>query len=220
MIDVDTTSELRKAGGEDEEVDNSAKTLPVMQSGTFQSGNSHVEDRALSGISKQELQIRMEKEADFEVITTITEAAFANVPISRHTEQFIIVALRKAGAMTLSLVAELNGEVVGHIAASPVAFADGAEQWYGIGPLSVVPKLQRSGIGSALMKECMILLEAAGARGCALVGDPNYYIRFGYTSHPEITYEGVPQENVLVKSFCDDYPTGQVSFHPSFLAME
>jgi putative acetyltransferase len=54
--------------------------------------------------------------ADIEAITEITIAAFKNHPISKHTEQFIINALRDANALTISLVAEIDGRVVGHIA--------------------------------------------------------------------------------------------------------
>ncbi|MGB5218513.1 MAG: hypothetical protein WBN66_09445 [Smithella sp.] len=67
----------------------------------------------------------------------MTAAAFKTLAISHQTEQFIIVALRAAGAFTVSLVAELNGQVVGHIAFSPVILSDGCPNWYGLGPVSV-----------------------------------------------------------------------------------
>jgi len=59
--------------------------------------------------------------------------------ISSHTEQFIIEALRDAKALTVSLVAEEHGRVVGHIAFSPVSMSDGTDGWYGLGPVSVLP---------------------------------------------------------------------------------
>jgi len=73
--------------------------------------------------------------ADIEAITEVTIAAFKDHPISRHTEQFIIKALRNADALTLSLVAEMDGKLVGHIAFSPVTVSDGTTDWYGIGPV-------------------------------------------------------------------------------------
>ena len=70
--------------------------------------------------------IRNETISDIEAISKITIAAFQNLAISNHTEQFIINALRNANALTISLVAEIDGKVVGHIAFSPVTISDGA----------------------------------------------------------------------------------------------
>lgn len=124
--------------------------------------------------------LRKETVADIDAITEITIAAFKNHPISNHTEQFIINALRDADALTLSLVAEIEGRVVGHIAFSPVIISDGTKGWYGLGPVSVLPEYQKQGIGKSLINEGLSLLKELGGQGCALVGDPNYYKRFGF----------------------------------------
>jgi len=84
--------------------------------------------------------VRNETNADVNTITELTVAAFKTMEISNHTEQFIIEALRAAKALTLSLVAEVDGRVVGHIAFSPVTISDGAMRWYGLGPVSVLPE--------------------------------------------------------------------------------
>jgi putative acetyltransferase len=162
--------------------------------------------------------IRPETDADIEAIAEVTKAAFENHPISRQTEHFIIAALRAANALTISLVAEVDGRVVGHVALSPIKISDGSEDWYGLGPISVVPECQRRGIGKALMHEGLSRLKALGAKGCALVGDPDYYERFGFRSVPELTHEGVPQRNLLVLPFGESRPQGIVEFHPGFLA--
>jgi putative acetyltransferase len=73
--------------------------------------------------------IRNELESDFEAISTVTKAAFENHPHSNHTEQYIVNALRAANALTVSLVAEVGGKVVGHIAFSPVTISDGSQNW-------------------------------------------------------------------------------------------
>ena len=91
--------------------------------------------------------IRSETDADARAIAEVTEAAFETLEISNHTEQFIIEALRAAQALTVSLVAEVRGRVVGHIAFSPVSISDGTRDWYGLGPASVLPEYQRQGIG-------------------------------------------------------------------------
>jgi len=97
-------------------------------------------------MTTQKIVIRDEIKADVAVISEVTTAAFETMEISNHTEQFIIEALRSAEALTLSLVAEVDGRVVGHIAFSPVIISDGTVNWYGLGPVSVLPEYQRRGI--------------------------------------------------------------------------
>ena len=124
--------------------------------------------------------IRSETSADVSAIAEVTVAAFKTLVISNHTEQFIVAALRAAKALTVSLVAEVDGRVIGHIAFSPVTISDGSPNWYGLGPVSVLPECQRRGIGSALIHEGISRLKDLGARGCCLVGHPEYYRRFGF----------------------------------------
>jgi len=162
--------------------------------------------------------LRKETVADIEAITEITIAAFKNHPISNHTEQFIINALRDADALTLSLVAEIEGRVVGHIAFSPVIISDGTKGWYGLGPVSVLPEYQKQGIGKSLINEGLSFLKELGGQGCALVGDPNYYKRFGFKNFPELVHEGIPQEVFLVLPFTEKIPKGIVVFHEGFKA--
>ncbi len=164
--------------------------------------------------------IHNETESDINAISDVTKAAFENHPISIHTEQFIINALRADNALTISLVAEVDGKVVGHIAFSKVTISDGSQNWYGLGPISVLPECQKQGIGKALMHEGLSQLKVLGAKGCALVGDPNYYERFGFRSLPELTHEGVPQENVLSLAFGMNKAQGVVEFHHAFFATE
>ena len=167
---------------------------------------------------KYQMIIRKERQADIEVITEITKLAFENHPYSRNTEQFIINALRADNALTISLVAEIDGKLVGHIAFSPVTFSDGSKNWYGLGPISIRPACQKQGIGTKLVNEGLNLLKDLGAEGCVLVGDPKYYIRFGFKSPNELKHEGVPQENFLALPFCNRIPKGTVQFHRAFSA--
>lgn len=160
--------------------------------------------------------IREETAADFDVISAVTKAAFQNHPVSKNTEQFIIKALRAANALTLSLVTEVDGRVVGHVAFSPVTISDGSLNWYGLGPVSVWPEFQRQGIGTALINEGLSLLKASGAGGCVLVGDPEYYRRFGFKNQPELVLDGVPQEYFLALAFEKSGTHGVVVFHQAF----
>ena len=162
--------------------------------------------------------IRNETMLDTKAISEITIAAFRTLPISNHTEQFIINALRNANALTISLVAEFGGLVVGHIAFSPVTISDGSLNWHGLGPISVLPEYQKQGIGKSLDNEGLSLLKNSGSKGCALVGDPAFYQRFGFRNNPTLIYENIPQEYFLVLPFGDKTPQGTVVFHDAFLA--
>jgi putative acetyltransferase len=162
--------------------------------------------------------IRNEMESDVKAIAEVTEAAFEKCPYGHHTEQFIINALRAAGALPVSLVAQIDRNVVGHVAFSPVTISDGNPHWYGLGPVSVLPKHQRQGIGTALIHEGLSLLKARGAQGCVLVGDPAYYKRFGFRNLPVLTLEGVPQEYFLALPFGEEPARGAVVFHNAFSA--
>jgi len=162
--------------------------------------------------------IRNETDADVGMISEVTMAAFKTLEISNHTEQFIIEALRAAKALTLSLVAELDGRVIGHIAFSPVSISDGTQNWYGLGPVSVLPEHQRKGIGKSLIQEGLSQLKSLNAQGCCLVGHPDYYKQLGFKNISGLVYEGVPPEVFLALSFDRHIPQGTVTFHEGFKA--
>lgn len=160
--------------------------------------------------------IRAESPSDAPRIHALTQAAFLKAAHAAHTEHFIVDALRSAGALSVSLVVDDDGVLVGHVAASPVTVSDGARGWYGIGPLSVVPERQRQGVGSALMVEALRQLEARGASGCVLVGSPAYYARFGF-SHPQgLGLPDIPPEYFLARPLGQLVPQGAVTFHAAF----
>ena len=164
--------------------------------------------------------IRPESPPDIPAIFALTEAAFRTAAHSAGTEQFIVNALRRAGQLAVSLVAESDGAVIGHVAVSPVTVSDGSAGWYGLGPISVLPEHQRTGIGSQLMHAVLQLLRDRGAAGCMLVGDPVYYQRFGFQPVPGLVYPGVPPENFMAASFGAGVPQGVATFHPAFGATE
>jgi putative acetyltransferase len=160
--------------------------------------------------------IRSETDADVSAITEVTVAAFKTLEISNHTEQFIIAALRATKALTVSLVAEMDGRVIGHIAFSPVTISDGTRNWYGLGPVSVLPAYQRQGIGKALIGEGLSRLKDMNAQGCCLVGHPQYYRKFGFENVTGLVHGGVPQEVFFALSFDGHFPQGDVVFHEGF----
>jgi putative acetyltransferase len=164
------------------------------------------------------ITIRDETPADAGAITEVTAAAFKTLEISGQTEQFIVQALRAAKALTVSLVAELDGRVIGHIAFSPVSISDGTPNWYGLGPVSVLPEHQRQGIGKALIHAGLSMLKALHAQGCCLVGHPAYYRQFGFRNMPELVLEGVPPEVFFALPLGERTPHGTVTFHDAFKA--
>lgn len=168
--------------------------------------------------TSQESVVRPETAADIDAIRSVTVSAFETLEISNHTEQFIIAALRAAEALTISLVAEVDGRVVGHIAFSPVTISDGTKNWYGLGPVSVLPEYQRRGIGKALIEEGLSRLKRLGARGVCLVGHPDYYRKFGFKNVSGLVHEGVPQKFFFALPFDGHMPRGSVTFHEAFKA--
>lgn len=162
------------------------------------------------------INIRNEVPEDICLIEVVTEAAFKKAPQTSHTEQFIVNALRKADALTISLVAEEEGRLIGHVAISPVTISDGSENWYGLGPISVIPECQGRGIGAMLMTRSLKRLRALGAEGCVLLGDPNYYKRFGFSPDDRLVLPDVPPEYFQIIAFKDNVPRGNVTYHYAF----
>lgn len=163
------------------------------------------------------MQISAETPADIDAIFALTQLAFRDHPHSQQTEGYIINALRAAGALTLSLVARDAGRPVGHIAFSPVTISDGAADWYGLGPVAVLPEMQGRGIGAALIQAGLAELKARGAAGCVVMGDPAYYGRFGFAATAALTYPGVPPEYFMAQAFTRS-AKGRVAYHEGFAA--
>lgn len=162
-------------------------------------------------------RIRPEQHPDEAAIEAVTRAAFLEAEHTSHTEQDIVRALRRSGALALSLVAiDVAGEVIGHVAISRVTISDGSGDWYGLGPISVQPAMQRCGVGTALMDKALAELRGRGAAGCVLVGDPRYYGRFGFLAESRLVYPGVPPEYFQALRWRGDWPRGVVTYHEAF----
>jgi len=159
---------------------------------------------------------RPEEPDDRRPIFKLTEAAFKDMPFSDGDEQELVDRLRKNGDLTLSLVAEVSEGIIGHIAFSPVTISDGTQNWYGLGPVSVWPELHGKGIGSALINHGITQMRGLGAKGIVLLGNPEYYSRFGFKSDSAITYPGPPAEYFQYLVLAGDRPTGRVSYAPAF----
>ena len=160
--------------------------------------------------------IREERAGDEAAIHALTAKAFANEPFSDGSEPAIIERLRECGDLSLSLVAEDADNIIGHIAFSPVAISDGTTGWYGLGPVSVTPDMQRAGIGGSLIKRGIADLRVRGAKGIVLLGSTDYYPRFGFEHDPELRYPGPPPEYFQRLVLSGDAPRGAVSYSEAF----
>lgn len=121
------------------------------------------------------MQIRRETPADEPAITAVLTAAFPT-----DLEARLVVALRAAGRLTISLVAEVAGRVVGHVAFSPVTLVENPQpRWLGLAPVAVAPPWQRQGIGRRLIQQGMAVAAHAAAV-VVVLGEKGYYSQFGF----------------------------------------
>jgi putative acetyltransferase len=162
------------------------------------------------------MRIRPEAVQDHEAIADLTARAFDGVEHSDQSEPALVAALRAAGALTVSLVAEENGTLIGHVAFSPITIDGRNLRWFGLGPVSVSPDRQRQGIGSALVREGLDRLRADGASGCVVLGDPAYYRRFGFEIDHGLRYVDTLKDYFLRIAFGTEVPAGQVAYHAAF----
>ena len=168
------------------------------------------------------LTIRPERPGDEDAVRALVYDAFLNHPQhepgAAPTEHRIVDELRETGALALALVAEADGQVVGHIAFSPVLVTGASCDWFGLGPRAVARGRQREGIGSALIRAGLEILRKRGAQGVALVGDPEYYGRFGFREHQGLVMEGVPPQYCLARPFDLEAPQGTITYSPAFFS--
>ena len=162
------------------------------------------------------MQIRSERPDDDVAIHELTRAAFEPMPFSSGTEAPIIRALRTAGDLTLSLVAEDDGTIVGHVAFSPVTIDGVHGGWFGLGPIAVRADRQRQGIGKALIARGIELLRQQGAAGVALIGNPEIYSRAGFESDGLLAYGDLDRRLVQRLVLSGPPPQGELRFAAAF----
>lgn len=160
--------------------------------------------------------IRDQADGDFAAVHDLVAAAFRFMPYAAGTEQFIMDALWRNGVTTVALVAEDEGAIVGQAAFSKVTVGGRDVGWHGLGPVSVLPERQRHGIGKAMILEGLERLRILGSQGCAVVGDPGYYSRFGFHQTSEMHEPGVPAPYFMVLPFRHHLPVGAVGFDQAF----
>lgn len=167
------------------------------------------------------MTIRKELPADIDAIHRLNQAAFG-----QNSEADLVDRLRARGKVTLSLVAEKDGRVVGHILFSPVTIErkGGIITIQGLAPMAVLPQCQKCGIGSRLVEQGLALLKETGQRAVVVLGHLGYYPRFGFipASRFGITNEYDAPDNAflaleLSPGGLRDCP-GLAKFQPEFAA--
>lgn len=161
---------------------------------------------------------RDEAPGDEDAIFALTRDAFDGMPYADGSEPYIIDALRRDGDLTLSMVAFDEEGLAGHVAFSPLIAGDQREDWYGLGPISVRKDVQRRGLGRALINQGLERLRAIGARGCALIGDPNVYRGSGFIGDGRLSYQDLDRRFVQRIVFSGRAPAGELVFAPGFEA--
>ena len=162
--------------------------------------------------------IRPEGQADVAAIRDVTIAAFKDHPHSDQTEHLIIDRLRQAGALSISLVAVVDDDVVGHIAFSPVEPSDGSKGWFGLGPVSVLPECQGRGIGGVLIRQGLDRLRDQAAAGCVVMGDPDFYRKFAFRNDPQLVLKDCAPQYFLAQPLSSGEASGMVSYNAAFYA--
>lgn len=159
---------------------------------------------------------RYEDPKDISKIESVTKSAFLDHPHGDGNETKIISSLRQSDALAISLVAEVEGKIIGHIAFSAIDISDGTNNWFALGPVSVLPEHQCHSIGTSLVKKGIEILNKRQAGGCVLVGEPDYYKRFGFRAVSDLTLEGLPTEYFQCLLLSGAMPKGKVSYHKCF----
>jgi putative acetyltransferase len=160
--------------------------------------------------------IREEGPDDIDAIHDLVRRAFAGFPGEGMLESRIVDTLRAEHALAVSQVADNDGRIAGHIAFSPARPSRDGDRWYVLGPVAVEPSDQGHGVGGALVRAGLRLLEEREADGCVVLGDPKYYARFGFRPDPLLTLPASPEGAFQALRFTDAASAGEVVLHPAF----
>lgn len=175
------------------------------------------------------VNVRRERPGDELQIREVTSRAFASSEFGDQGEARLIEELRAAKAVAVSLVAEYQNKIVGHILFSPATIKWSNQQSLGLGlaPMSVLPEFQRKGIGSQLIESGIEAVSPTDREFVIVLGHPDYYSKFGFTpaSRQNICcqFEGVPDEAFLIRWFDEAPSTSEravAEYHEVFSTFE
>ncbi len=165
------------------------------------------------------LSLRPELPGDEAAIFQVNQEAFG-----QPQEGQLVDALRQAGALSLSMVAEQDGQIVAHVAFSPATVESPSGEYIALNlaPVAVLPPWQNQGIGGRLIREALLQLAATGTEGVVVMGHPPYYPRFGFAVASGLGLRwghAYPDEAFMALEFRPGFFAargGLVRFHPAF----
>lgn len=173
-----------------------------------------------------DIKVRQENQADYNAVFELIEKAFKILPSSDHREQFLVQRLRKSTAFVpeLSMVAELENKIVGHILLTKLKIKNGPYEFdsLALAPVSVLPEYQRKGIGGMLIQEAHIRARELGFQSIVLLGHEKYYPKFGYKQADSFGIElpfDVPKVNCMAIELTEnglDGVSGTVEYPKEF----
>ena len=173
------------------------------------------------------IRLRQENTSDYPAVAALIKSAYNNVSYSNHREHFMVERLRNSNAFVpqLSLVAEVDHKIVGHILLTKI-FIHTQEKSFAslaLAPLSVAPEFQGKGVGNQLVKEAHRLAKEVGYQSITVLGPADYYARFGYEPMKKYGIEvpfAVREENCMVISLTENglaELTGKIEYPKEFL---
>lgn len=164
------------------------------------------------------MRIRAENEQDFRAITAVIKSAFES-----PAEAKLVAALREQAQPFISLIAEKDEQIIGHIMFSPVVLGDYQElRIMGLAPLAVIPQYQRQGVGSALVRAGLEQCQRLGFGAVVVLGHPDYYPRFGFLPSRRFAVRSeydVPEEAFMLQELTPSYlkgTQGTIRYHAAF----
>lgn len=163
------------------------------------------------------LVIRVETPADIPGVRAVNEAAFETA-----AEAALVDALREGGKLVLSLVADLDGELVGHVLFTDIVMEPGSaeDRMLGLAPVAVLPECRGRGIGSSLVRRGVEDCRELGYRGIVVLGHPGFYSRFGFVpaSRHGITciYDAPDEAFMALALGAAPLPRGRALYQPEF----
>ena len=173
-----------------------------------------------------EIYIRKENQTDYNAVFELIEKAFEKLALSDHREQFLVQRLRKSTAFIpeLSMVAEIENKIVGHILLTKLKIKNGQDEFdsLALAPVSVLPEYQGKGIGGILIQEAHKKARELGHQSIVLLGHEKYYPKFGYKQADNFGIElpfDVPKENCMAIELTEnglDGVSGTVEYPKEF----